>query len=101
ESLFDFFREWPLQHPARNGVDRLGFATEIAVGAERLARTGLGRLAAADGDEFVARREPRRRGVRSVLAAVLAVVHEEQRRLDLGIVEAAQRRRLAPRARAA
>src|SRR5256885_15431051 len=99
--LLDLFREWLLEHPGGDGVDGLSFPAEVAVRVERLARAGLGWPSAADGDELVARRELCRRSVGRVLAAVFAVVHEEQRRAGLAIVEAAQRRRPAPRGRGA
>src|SRR5574341_1276373 len=78
--LFDFERVGLLQHPLRDRVHRVCFAAEKAVWAHRLAGLRLRWRAAGDRNERVAVCEPLCRMMGRVLAAVVHVVSEKQRR---------------------
>src|SRR5262245_16720710 len=77
--LLDLAGERLAEHPGGDRRHGLAFLAEVAVRRERLAGSGLRGLPAAHRDERKARREPLRLAVRCRVAAVVAVMHEQQR----------------------
>src|SRR3989442_15313464 len=76
------------QHPVPDGGDCLGFLAEVAVGGERLAGVGFGRLAPGHRDQGVGLTETLRDVVGTGPARLVAGMNEEEGRLERSEIEA-------------
>src|ERR1700690_3436380 len=87
ELLLDQVRKRPAENPGLDRGDRFGFLAIVPMGGKRVTGTGLRRFASAHRDQRVSFAQALRFAVGTEAAAIVLVVHEQQRHLHRAVVE--------------